>query len=80
MAEPAMIGLGLIIDATTSDPAAKQCAINLISGRLQQSMTTRVIFFVNNKGFVKLVILIPFLIKFNTCPHGKKQEDTPDKI
>lgn len=63
-------GFGLTTEAAINDPAAMQCAANLTGGGAQQSTTTKVIFFVNSKGFVELVTLIPSLTNFKARPTG----------
>lgn len=55
MAEPIVTGFGLIPEAAINDPAATQCAASLTGGGVQQSTTTKVIFFVSIKGFVEIV-------------------------
>ena len=51
MAEPIVTGFGLTTEAAIIDPAAMQCAANLIGGGVQQSTTIKVMFLVSTKGF-----------------------------
>lgn len=69
MAEPIVIGFGLVTKATITATAAIQWATNRTGGGVQQSITVRVIFFVKIKGFDEFVILSPFLINFSARPH-----------
>ena len=72
MAEPIVTGFGLTSEAVINDPAATQCAASLTGGGVQQSTTIKVIFFVNIKGFVELVTLMPFLTNFKALPQGNR--------
>ena len=72
-AEPIVIGFGLTTEATINDPAATQCAASFTGGGVQQLTTIKVIFFVNIKGFVELLTVIPFLNNFTTRPPGNTQ-------
>ena len=72
MAEPIVTGFGLTTVAATNDPAAKQCAANLMGGGVQQSTTIKVMFFVTITGFVELVTLVPYLTNFKARAPGNR--------
>ena len=72
MAEPKVIRFGLTTEAAINYPAATQCAANLTGGGVQQSTTSKVIFFVIIKGFVELVTLWPYLNNFKLRAPGNR--------
>ena len=72
MADSILIGFGLTTETAINDPAATQCAASLTGGAIQQSTTTKVIFFVSIKGFVELVMFIPSLTNFKARPPGNR--------
>ena len=59
MAEPIVTGLGVIKEAIIDEPAATQCAASLTGGGVQQSVTSKVVFFIIINGLVELLIFRP---------------------
>ena len=72
MAEPIVTGFGITTEAAINNSAAKQWATNFTKEDIQQSTTTKVIFFISIKEFVELVTLIPFLTNFKARPPGNR--------